>query len=1317
MAKDRKKLQHIHSSVLDKQPTAASLEVGEIAVNNAANKEFLSIKNSNDKVVRFSSDEQIITWTEKKEVMPYSGTVDNVHLDTNRSNIEIKLNQVAAHNTVKNDVVNGATDIDGELVNPSTDGGLTNGAGFAIDMSLYAMQGANPSFSSVTTTCGARLEGTTKIVGGSGDCGSQLTIETSKTDIKSCDEVKLESKNVILTNGDCGEGEITIEADDLCLVGKDKINIYGDVTNVGIDCDDSTIATTTNIKGATINEDATTANVNYGTATTNITEATTTIGANSTTISGNTVLSVKGTTTETKEGNVTESNLASKTENTTGVNTVNNSNNYNVNTTGVTNITSTGDTNIHSSANICETADVNASFYGAAKTNVGLNCNDSDASTVTNVYGDTINVDAETANTEVGNAVTNINTATTNISTANTTVSSAKTSILTATTTVNTSNITATTVTLDGTNLTINETNTDIVSCGRLYLNTNDFKLQQCDGQSGEAEFEFCDGFKVSSDAIALKQCGDNGSITIKEKNTTISGTNLTVNEGGNTTISTTGVTTISSNDNVCITSQKDADLYGKDNTKVGVACDGSVTTTATVQSSGVTNIIGPTTNITGLTNNNTFTTVNTTATTINQNGDAYNVTAKTEGHSTTAFTIETANACITASDTVNVGGDVNTNIGTNCEGSPISNTTNIYGDTVNESGTTNNNTFTTINNQVSNFNITGTTNINGNTNVTGDTYISGDITIGTQCGGLTSTTIADSFCEIMSRGNLTIEENHDPSDTSLAAIYTFYQNGKKVTNSTGTVVEIEVAKDKVLKSAEVVKNTSGEWVIRLTWITYDPDTQTSTETTTDVPASELVKDIDAVDTPAVNLDIWYDTASGNQKISADTTITIAAAGGNKTFSKSNATHTLSAYKLTYSHNGFSGEFDPFTANSSFTSPHSALTIDYGVDVTSKNDDTYDTSAAKTVSIPTAVSHINRGKLTVSHNGLSDTFDPATDKSLTFPHSALTATYEATSGKSGSVTYNTSGAQSISIPTSVSHLNRGTLSYSHNGASGTFDATSNVTLTSPHSALTVSFGNATGQTTSVSYDTSASKTITIPTSVSHLNRGKLTIQKNGTTIDTFDPSTDKTINVTMPTAVSDLSRGNLTVTHNGLTDTFDPATDKSLTFPHSALTVNYGAVSSSASVTYNTSSAQSITIPRNIGDVTNDVITLDGTCISVGGDICSSGIIKATALYSTSDENLKENIATVRYEDYHKTSKVSLKSFNFKDDESKKKTYGVIAQDVQKAGLNELIHTDEKGNLAVDYTSFLILKMADMEETINQLKREIKKLKGEDPYA
>ncbi len=189
MAKDRQKLLHIHSSVADKQPTAQSLEVGEIAVNNASGKEFISLKNTENKVVRLSSDLQLINWMEKKEVLPYKGYVrgsvgpnstsgDSPTMDANgsygitesdllnnTSNIIVKINQVVASNTTKHDNVNGAKDRYNQLINPSTDGGLNDGAGFYIDMSRYAMIGANPTFSSITINHNATIEGNTYISG------------------------------------------------------------------------------------------------------------------------------------------------------------------------------------------------------------------------------------------------------------------------------------------------------------------------------------------------------------------------------------------------------------------------------------------------------------------------------------------------------------------------------------------------------------------------------------------------------------------------------------------------------------------------------------------------------------------------------------------------------------------------------------------------------------------------------------------------------------------------------------------------------------------------------------------------------------------------------------------------------------------------------------------------------------------------------------------------------------------------------------------------------------------------------------------------
>lgn len=144
MAKNRKKLIHVHSSVYDKQPTQDSLEYGELAVNNSERMSFISTKNSSDEVVRFSEDRTLVDWMERKTVFPYTAVIDNVDLEENKSNIEFKMNQLVAKNTPKSNDVNHAKDIDGQDI--KADGG------FAIDMSRYAMIGANPSFKTISAT-------------------------------------------------------------------------------------------------------------------------------------------------------------------------------------------------------------------------------------------------------------------------------------------------------------------------------------------------------------------------------------------------------------------------------------------------------------------------------------------------------------------------------------------------------------------------------------------------------------------------------------------------------------------------------------------------------------------------------------------------------------------------------------------------------------------------------------------------------------------------------------------------------------------------------------------------------------------------------------------------------------------------------------------------------------------------------------------------------------------------------------------------------------------------------------------------------------
>ena len=396
MAKDRKKLQHIHSSVPDKQPTPSTLAVGEIAVNNAANQEFLSIRNSEDKVKRFSSDEQMITWVEKKEVIPYAGftrgsdgptgstgpnSVTNDDLLQNKSNLIIKFNQVAASNTAKHDVVNGSKDIYNLDVNPTSDSGVTDGAGFAIDMSRYAMIGANPSFSSLTVTDKTDLSGNTTISDGDGSgtrTGNTLKIET--TNVNASDSVW---KETIRTKTEKINSRDT-------TVGTENLHISGTTTEVKDDAVTETNNSTTNL---------------------------TRVGIVTEDNKNNVVRTTSGTTTETFNGAVTE----------------NYQNDFSTNVTGNTSMITTGNTSIHSdgslgmSANgnvtvvstesdivltanddICATSGVKVSFE-APTTNIGLGCDDSASATTTNLYGTTTNLKSNTFNNNIaGNSTTNV---------------------------------------------------------------------------------------------------------------------------------------------------------------------------------------------------------------------------------------------------------------------------------------------------------------------------------------------------------------------------------------------------------------------------------------------------------------------------------------------------------------------------------------------------------------------------------------------------------------------------------------------------------------------------------------------------------------------------------------------------------------------------------------------------------------------------------------------------------------------------------------------------------------------------------------------
>lgn len=119
--------------------------------------------------------------------------------------------------------------------------------------------------------------------------------------------------------------------------------------------------------------------------------------------------------------------------------------------------------------------------------------------------------------------------------------------------------------------------------------------------------------------------------------------------------------------------------------------------------------------------------------------------------------------------------------------------------------------------------------------------------------------------------------------------------------------------------------------------------------------------------------------------------------------------------------------------------------------------------------------------------------------------------------------------------------------------------------------------------------------------------------------------------------------------------------------------------------------------------------TPSGNYISKSGDsgmtgnytYSSSSRITAGEFYETSDKNLKENILPISDEDLNKAANIDIIQFNFKGKEFKK--YGVIAQDLESVGLDNLVNTNKENVKSVDYISMLCLKIAELEKRIKEL--------------
>ncbi len=134
------------------------------------------------------------------------------------------------------------------------------------------------------------------------------------------------------------------------------------------------------------------------------------------------------------------------------------------------------------------------------------------------------------------------------------------------------------------------------------------------------------------------------------------------------------------------------------------------------------------------------------------------------------------------------------------------------------------------------------------------------------------------------------------------------------------------------------------------------------------------------------------------------------------------------------------------------------------------------------------------------------------------------------------------------------------------------------------------------------------------------------------------------------------------------------------------------------------------TIIANRNIIANAKITLAGC-----GDVAER-INRADTLPS-SDLNLKENVTPIKNA-LDKVQKLNGVEFDFKSEDDygylEKHQIGLIAQDVQKV-IPEIVAKKENGNLGVSYqhlTALLIEAVKEQQDQINELRKEIKELKG-----
>lgn len=120
-------------------------------------------------------------------------------------------------------------------------------------------------------------------------------------------------------------------------------------------------------------------------------------------------------------------------------------------------------------------------------------------------------------------------------------------------------------------------------------------------------------------------------------------------------------------------------------------------------------------------------------------------------------------------------------------------------------------------------------------------------------------------------------------------------------------------------------------------------------------------------------------------------------------------------------------------------------------------------------------------------------------------------------------------------------------------------------------------------------------------------------------------------------------------------------------------------------------------------DAVPDQVSNDGRYIRKTGNVAESidgaktfiNNVTAIAFFESSDVRLKKDIQPISD---------TFRAFELKSEEGKR--YGVIAQEIEKTN-PELVTTNAEGFKAVNYTDLLCMKLAQLENEIKELKKNV----------